>query len=205
MSDLLSNIKHRMLELMIVQGLPRSEATKIAAKEYGRKQIKTPKVKSPRPVSSDEGSAREALFSKVLAIRQRMFPDASPEDDMTHALAKPESMIKRAIARIRLKEDIEPVAPIEPAPQPVAATPSSTMLDAICGVYTGRSSREMLNQEFAGGPFHDDSVAENWRNSIEASKPRKPEGEIPADIVTNPARLEEYQQANIIAFPRVSK
>jgi hypothetical protein len=121
--------------------------------------------------------------------------------------AKPDGMIRRAIKRIKLSEDDTPIAPIQgPAPDPVEATPSSTMLDAMCGVYCGKSNRELLNQEFAGGPFQDDPVTENWRHSlIESSKPRVPQNEIdPTDGAAVEAALQNQQAANIIPF-RVSK
>src|SRR5260370_24699310 len=126
-----AKIKARMLELMIVSGMSRSEATKTAAREYGREHIKIPKIKSPPPISGDEGNAREILFSKIAAIRQRMFPDANPNDDMTATLAersKPnDAIIRRAIKRIKLAED-DDVKPADATP-----VPSSNYTEVYCG------------------------------------------------------------------------
>jgi hypothetical protein len=196
MSDsLLAKIRQRVIELMITQDVSRVEATRLAAKQFGRtiKDGARPKPK-PKLDTNNTGSSnnlREELFQKILAIKSRMKDDA-----------KPDGMIKRVIARIRLKED-EPDAPTPP-PTPVEATPSSTMLDCMCGVYVGRSSREMLNKEFDNGPFQDDPTTSNWRKSLD-QKPRVPENEVNALDPLEVQRAFENQQANVIAFPRVSK
>jgi hypothetical protein len=96
---LLSKIKHRVFELLILSGgkLSRAEATRLAAKQFGRvEQLKdTAKITRPKPqpvVANDEGGdAREILFGKIAAIRQRMFPDASDEEDLTDRLFGAES------------------------------------------------------------------------------------------------------------------
>jgi len=40
--------------------------------------------------------------------------------------------------------------------------------------------------------FRDDVTTMNWRKSLTESLPRKPVGEIPAEIVVNPSLLAQY-------------
>jgi hypothetical protein len=145
----------------------------------------------------------EEFLHRLLAIRQRMFPDAGISEDLTHRLgergSKPTGMIRQVIERIRFREDDEPT------PKPVEAA-KPTPVSNYTEVYVGRANRETINQEFAGGPFQDDPTTSNWRNSIEASKPRKPGEEVNP---LNPVEVEralavQNQQANVIAFPKVS-
>jgi hypothetical protein len=196
--SLIAKIKHRVLELMIVKDVSRAEATKIAAKEYGRtiKDTTAKPRKSTHATHASSSNIREELFARIMGMHDRIIEaEARPRG--------PEGMIKRAIARIRLKEDIETAVAPTPPPTPVEP-PSPTMLDAMCGVYTGRSSQQLIpDDEFPVGLVDQTSV--NWRKSLEASKPRTPQDEInPLDEAAVEAALQK-QQAQIIAFPRVSK
>jgi hypothetical protein len=215
MSDsLLAKIKLRVLELMITKDVSRAEATRQAAKEYGR-TIKDTTAK-PRKSTTHHASSsniKEELFARINSIRQRLFPDAAPEDDMTAALAergcKPHTtggMFKRAIERIRFQETDEPVAPNMPKPteQPVPAEYSSTYSE----VYVGKGHREMIpDSEFPIG-LVSDIATRNYQEQqrTQSYKAQTPQNEI--DPINDPAAVEaalQRQQAqNIIPF-RVSK
>lgn len=131
----LAKIKHRALELMIVKGMGRAEATKIAAKQFGRvEQLKdTAKITRPKPqpvVANDEGGdAREILFGKIAAIRQRMFPGANPEADLSERLSGADA--KRVLTGESPSEAVgSPPASQEPSPLPEGARPQRTRLRA---------------------------------------------------------------------------
>jgi hypothetical protein len=197
--SLIDKIKWRMIELMITKDMSRAEAIKAAAKQFGRSELAKDTTLSPKPkpATSSTSNAKEEFFARINSIRQRMFPDAKPEDDMTHALsereAKPTGMIKRAIERIRLREDDEPAKPVEAA-KPV---PSNSYTE----VYTGRSNSETIpDSEFPIGMR--DLTTDNWRKSIEASKPRKPENEVNA---LDNAAVNEALERQQISFLRVVK
>jgi hypothetical protein len=170
-----------------------AEAQRLAAKRAAQSA----------PSTSGEGNARETLFSRVMSIRERMFPDANPDDDMTAALSrsgsKPGGMIRQVLKRIKLAED-EPVAPIASKPVEAKPGPSSTYTE----VWIGRSSHVDLNQEFDGRPFRDNETTSNWRKAIEAaSKPRVVNTQDEVDP-TNPAAVEAALQRQV-SFLRVVK
>jgi hypothetical protein len=187
--SLLAKIKHRVLELMIVKDVSRAEATRLAAKEYGRtiKDDAKPR-KSTHASEASSSNLREEFFARIMAIRERMLSaEARPRG--------PIEAIKHVIERIKFKEDDEPVMP-----KPVEATPNSTMG---LQVYVGRSSPEMLNREFDNGPFRDNEATSNWRRSLTESKPVNRTDLNPVDA-TDPRSVEQaYQRQQ--SFLRVVK
>jgi hypothetical protein len=58
-----------------------AEAQRLAAKQVAAdERLKPRQVRAAQsaPSTSGEGNARETLFSRVMSIRERMFPDANP-------------------------------------------------------------------------------------------------------------------------------
>jgi hypothetical protein len=151
---------------------------------------------------SELSNAREILFARLLAIRQRMWPDADPNQDMSEALAertdKHDGITRQAIKRIKLSEDVEPApsTPVEPTPAPYTMPASSQ-------VYVGRSGPNLISDdEYPQGMC--DTTTQNWRKSLEASKPRVPQEEVNALDLQEVERALQKQMANVIPF-RVSK
>jgi hypothetical protein len=216
LANLRNEIFNLAVQLFTSDNITFEEAKRRAAQEVAAKARLKPKQMSQiatHPIPTQSGDAhntRETLFSKLVAIRQRMFPDASPEDDMTAALAersgsngsKPnDGMLRQVLKRIKLAEDDPPIAPTE---QPV---PAEYSMPASSQVFCGRPTREVIDErrEFPVGLS--DIATRNYQEQQRTAnyKAQTPQNEIdPNDSAAVEAALQR-QQANIIAFPRVSK
>jgi hypothetical protein len=198
LSQLSMKIFERALELWDDDKMSFAEARRQAARQVAVvERMKPPSAKpvtpQPAPSTSDTSNIREELFSRILGIKARQ-----------QSAEEPRPSIAASIKRVLFNED-EPVSnkpsPPKPAPksEPVEErSVEAITADALARLYVGGRGVDI------SGEFPLDPIVDNWRKSIEASKPRKPEGEIPADVVTCPAKLEEYLKANVIAFPKVS-
>ena len=104
--SLLAKIKGRVFELMIIKGVSRAEATRLAANEFGAveaiKDTTGALPTKPEPTIPAESSAKEELFSRIMSIRSRM------KEQVTTAA-------RSLIPRVRLREDDEPAAPSKSA------------------------------------------------------------------------------------------
>jgi hypothetical protein len=67
----IDKLKHRVLELMIISDLPRAEAVKKAALEFGP-LIKSDSGAAPTKLApTDASNAKEELFARIMAMKTR--------------------------------------------------------------------------------------------------------------------------------------
>jgi hypothetical protein len=152
--SLLSKLRHRVLELMIVSDLPRAEAVKKAALEYGP-LIKTDSA-APTKAPTDASNAREALFAKILAMKARSESvgsppptDSPPQNDAPTTAGRLGNAVRKLFER---EPDDEPAAPkpVEESAESMAAGCVSRIIHSGRGVDIS-------------GEFPLDPLLANWR------------------------------------------
>ena len=90
--SVIAKIKSRIAELMDA-GQSRADAMRIAAKEFGREELTKP-IPKPAPEPGQElteGTALALLDQAVAGIRQRLFPGADPNADLSERLLNRET------------------------------------------------------------------------------------------------------------------
>jgi hypothetical protein len=180
--SLLSKLRHRVLELMIVNRLPRKEALKLATRQY-RAEFEDGAAAAPATTKPDS-NIKEQLFARIMGMKARSEAQAATSLPQINA---PTTAGRLGNAVRRLFEEPDKPKP-EPEPEPVEEMSAEAIVSGVPGrLFAGRAVS--LNREFP------DPIVDNWRASLDP--PARDFGP-PIDMTPdNLAKLYALQQARI--------